>query len=367
MKRDIERAKAYQRKKYGVALIHLGFEVFLLSVLVLTGLTFSFRTIAGAASPHFYVQGIVYYSLFFLYLWFFDFFFSLYSEFYLEHSYRLSNQTLSGWFVELAKRSILSYLFSLLLILGFYFLIQKFPDRWWVWAWLGFAGVSYLLGQLFPVLIVPLFYRYSRVEDDALRNRILRLVARFNLPLENIYSLNLSKTTKKANAMFAGLGRTKRLVLADTLIQNFSAEEIESVVAHELGHFKHHDIWHHLGFNLLTSFVGFALAFELLQSLAPRFGYSGAQDLAALPLIYLIFFLFGTLLTPSNNAYSRWREREADRFALKVAEPQDFIAAMEKLAELNLVDSQPHPLVVWWFYTHPPIAARIEMARRETR
>ena len=365
LKLDIEKAKAYQRRKYGVALIHLGLEILLLSVLISTGLTFVFRVIAAAASPNFYVQGLVYYSLFFLYLWIFDFFFSLYSGFRLEHSYGLSNQTLGGWFTEWMKKSALSYLFSLLLILGLYVLIRRFPDRWWVWAWLAFAGVSYLLGQLFPVLIVPLFYRYSRVEDDALRDRILQLVARFHLPLENVYSLNLSKTTKKANAMFAGLGRTKRLVLGDTLIQNFSADEIESVVAHELGHFKHRDIWLHLGFSLATSFVGFTLAFNFLRMLAPRFGYTGACDLAALPLLYLLFFLFGMLLTPLNNAYSRWREKEADRFALKATGPQGFIRAMEKLAELNLADPRPHFLVVWWFYTHPPIAARIEMAERE--
>ena len=363
MNLDLEKAKAYQRKKYVLALAHLALEILLLGILIMSGISFVFRNIAEAFSPNFYLQVTVYVYLFLLYLWVFDGAFSYYSGFRLEHTYGLSNQTFKAWTWEFLKKSVLSIGFSLLLILGLYVLIHHFPNSWWVWAWLAFAGVSYLLGQLFPVLIVPLFYRYSRVEDEALKSRIFRLVSRFNLPLENVYSLNLSKTTKKANAMFAGLGRTKRLVLADTLIQNFTVDEIESVVAHELGHFKHHDIWYHLGFNLVTSYVGFSLAFHLLQSLAPRFGYTGSQDLAAFPLLYLIFFIFGILLSPLNNAYSRWRGKEADRFALRATGPKGFIAAMEKLAELNLADPNPHPLIVWWFYSHPPIAKRIEMAR----
>ncbi len=363
MKPDPGKAKAYQRKKYFISLFHLALEIVILVFLISSGATFFFKQTAGSVTPIYFFQIVVYYALFFLTLWAFDFFLALYSGFYLEHAYGLSNQNFGGWLIEMGKKTLLSFVLSLLLILGLYFLIQHFPDRWWIWAWLAFAVVSYLLGQLFPVLIVPLFYKYGRVENEALTQRIFNLVKRFHLPLENVYSLNLSKTTKKANAMFAGLGRTKRLVLADTLLQNFNVDEIESVVAHELGHYKHHDIWRHLGFSLVTSFASFALAFYALRFLAPSLGYSGASDLAAFPLLYLIFFLFGTLLNPIENAYSRWREREADRFALKATGPAGFIPAMEKLAELNLADPNPHPLIVWWFYTHPPIEKRIRMAQ----
>lgn len=363
MNLDLERAKAYHRRKYFATLSHMGLEVFLLFCLISTGITFLFKEAAESVSSHRYLQITIYYSLFFLYLWIFGFFLSLYSEFHLEHAYGLSNQSFVGWFVELLKKTLLSFALTLPLLLGLYFLILQYPSQWWIGAWLGFAVFSYLLGQLFPVLIVPLFYRYSRVEDGSLKNRIFKLVARFGLPLENVYSLNLSKTTKKANAMFAGLGRTKRLVLSDTLIQNFTVDEIESVVSHELGHFKHRDIWRHLGFNALTSFAGFALAFHLLQDLTSRLGYYGTEDLAAFPLLYLILYLFATVLTPLSNAYSRWREREADRFALKASGAGGFIPAMEKLSHLNLADPKPHPLIEWWFYTHPPIEKRIQMAK----
>lgn len=357
------KAKAYQRKKYFIALFHLGLELILLTVLVASGMTFIFKRGAQLAANQFYFQAAAYYTFFFLYLWVFDLLLGLYSGYAVEKAYGLSNQDLRGWGIEFLKKSLLSYGLSLLLVLGLYFLIRRFPDHWWIGAWLAFAGVSYLLGQLFPVLIVPLFYRYSRVENEALKKRIFALVKRFGLPLENVYSLNLSKTTKKANAMFSGLGRTKRLVLSDTLIDHFTVDEIESVVAHELGHFKHKDLWHHLAFNSVTSLIGFALGFHLLGKLAPGLGYRGAGDLAAFPLLYLIFFLFAVFLTPLGNAYSRWREREADRFSLKAMGPEGFIPAMEKLSQMNLADPQPHPLIEWWFYTHPPIGKRIEMAR----
>jgi STE24 endopeptidase len=363
MPQDLEKAKAYQRKKYFVALFHLGLQLLLLALFIASGASLLAKRGAEELARQFYSQATIYYSVFFIYLWVFDFLTALYSGFHLERVYGLSNQNFRGWLVEFAKRTLLSYGLSLLLVLGLYGLIRGFPGEWWIWAWGAFAGVSYLLGQLFPVLIVPLFYKYSRVENEALRGRIFALVKRFGLPLENVYSLNLSKTTKKANAMFAGLGRTKRLVLSDTLLRNFTEEEIESVVAHELGHYKHRDLWHHLGFNAVTSFFGFGLAFYALRRLTPFFGYEGASDLAAFPLLYLVFSLLGVLLTPLSNAYSRWREREADRFALKAMGASGFIPAMEKLALLNLADPKPHPLIEWWFYTHPPIEKRIRMAK----
>jgi STE24 endopeptidase len=364
MKLDIEKAKAYSRRKYFIALAHLAFEIILLAALMASGLAVTFKNWAEAFSNSFYIQAAFYYAFFFLYFWIFNLGFAYYSSYRVEHDFGLSNQKLGAWFIDLLKKTLLSYGITFVLFLALYFFIRRFPGTWWIWSWLAYAGFSYLAGQLFPVLIVPLFYRYGRVENEELKQRIFKLVERYKLPLENVYSLNLSKTTKKANAMFAGLGRTKRLVLADTLIQNFTPEEIESVVAHELGHYKHRDIWFHLVFSFVTSFVSFALAFSVLNSLAPRLGYDGAGDLAAFPLLYLIFFLVGLVLHPLDNAFSRWREREADRFALEACGPKGFIPAMEKLAQLNLAGPNPHPLIVWWFHSHPPIQKRIEMAKK---
>lgn len=361
---DPGKAKAYERKKYFVELSHLVWQFFLLILILSSGINFIFKGWAEAATPSFYLEAALYFSLFFFLFWIFDVPFAFYSSYRLEHDYELSNQNLASWAIEILKKTLLSFTFSLGLVLSLYALIRRFPETWWVYAWAGFAGFGYLLGKLFPVLIVPLFYRYGRVEDEAIRARIFRLVERFRLPLENVYSLNLSKTTRKANAMFAGLGRTRRLVLADTLIENFTPEEIESVVAHELGHFKHGDVWRHLVFELAVSFAAFALTFQALKEFGPRLDFAGASDLAAFPFLCLILSFLALILTPLQNVFSRQLEREADRFALEAAGPSGFIPAMEKLGRLNLADPDPSRWIILWFHTHPPIAKRIEMARK---
>ena len=201
----------------------------------------------------------------------------------------------------------------------------------------------------------------------SLRKRIFDLAKRFGLPVENIYSLNLSKTTKKANAAFMGLGKTKRVVLSDTLIEHFDGDEIETVVAHELGHFKHGDIWRNLSFGLLTSFLMFWIAFNSADSAAVALGYDEVGDVAAMPLLFLIFYGVMLVLIPLQNGFSRRLERAADRFALEASsKPQAFIPCMTKLGRLNLADPEPPRLVEWFFYDHPAISKRIQMAQEYT-
>jgi len=227
-----------------------------------------------------------------------------------------------------------------------------------------YALVSYIIGKLFPVFIVPLFYKYGKLENRELEERILRLAERFGLPVRNVYSLNLSKTTKKANAAFMGLGRTKRVVLSDTLIEHFTHGEIEAVLAHELGHFKHRDIWRLLGFGLVTSLAVFAAGFVGMNAMVRFFGMNAASDVSGLPLLFLVFYAVNLVLTPAMNAYSRSRERAADLFALKACEnPDVFISCMEKLGAQNLADPAPPGWYERLFYDHPPIHKRIEMAK----
>jgi len=236
--------------------------------------------------------------------------------------------------------------------------------RWWLWAWAAYAFVSYILGKVFPVVIVPLFYKYGSLEDKELEAKVLGLAARFDMPVGNVYSLNLSKTTKKANAAFMGIGRTKRVVLSDTLIQNFTHSEVEVVVAHELGHYKHHDVWRLLALGLAASLAAFAAGFWGMKALVPALSLNSAADVAGLPLLFLIFYGVHLVLMPLMNGYSRRRERAADHFALKALETRDvFISCMEKLGEQNLADPEPPAWYEWFFYDHPSIGKRIEMAK----
>ncbi len=219
------------------------------------------------------------------------------------------------------------------------------------------------MGQLFPVLIVPLFYRYGPVESQSLKSRIARLAARFGLAVERIHSLNLSRTTRKANAAFMGMDKTKRVVLSDTLLQQFEEDEIEAVLAHELGHYRHYDIWRMFALNLGFTFISFLLAWMILPQAAERFDLQGAGDMAGLPLLLFIFSFFSFLIQPLTHGISRSIETQADHFALTALGSKDaFIRCMRKLAEVNLADPEPHPLYEWFFYDHPAIHRRIAYA-----
>jgi STE24 endopeptidase len=357
------RAKAYQKKKQVLTLFNLAVTPAILALIILTPLSVQFKTWAASLTTFPYAVTAFYFLFLSIFTMLLDLPLDFYSSHILEHQFQLSNRNLVSWIADFIKRSLLSFVLALAMIEGLYALIWNFPSFWWVLAWGAYAGVSYVLGKLFPVLIVPLFYKYSPVTNDFLRERIFKMAKTYGMPVENIYSLNLSRTTKKANAAFMGIGKTKRVVLSDTLLEHFTPEEIESVVAHELGHYKHHDIWKHLGFGLVTSFILFWLAFKIAGPLAERAGFEGGGDVAAMPVLFLVFYLFSLVLTPLQSALGRRMERAADKFSLNAfSYPDVFISAMQKLAQQNLADPSPHPVYEWFFYDHPAIPKRIRMA-----
>lgn len=358
------KAKEYSRTKQKLSLVHIAFTIAVLLIPVITPLSFVFKQFAESFTSNALLVVFLYFLFYSLYTFVIDLPFGYYSGFVLEHRYQLSNQKFGQWVFETLKRSGMSFLFSACLVLGLYAIIWNFPENWWVIAWAAFALVSYVMGKLFPVLIVPMFYKYGKVEDEALCERIIALAKRYGMPVENLYSINLSKTTKKANAAFMGMGKTKRVVLSDTLLENFTHDEIETVMAHELGHFKHHDIWKQLAFGLVTSFIGFWLVSNLIESVSVFFSYGSVADVATLPILFLIFYLFSMVMMPLQNGFSRVAERGADRFSLEAyPHPETFISCMEKLARVNLADTEPNPVYEWFFYNHPAIAKRIQMAR----
>ena len=361
-----DQAKAYQRKRQLLTFIHLILTPSLLLVAIVMPISQMFNLWSFQISSNLYAALACYFVFFALYTLIFDFPLAFYSGFLLEHQFALSNQTLLAWVKDFFKKSALSFLLSLLLLEGLFALIWNFPSLWWIFAWAGYALVSFGLGKVFPVLIVPLFYKYGKLENQSLKEKIFNLANRYGLPLENVYTLDLSKTTKKANAAFMGMGKTKRVVLSDTLLANFTEEEIETVVAHELGHFKHHDIWKQLGLGILTSLAGFWIVFRLMEPLTHFFGFNGPADIASMPLLFLIFYVFGLGLMPLQNGFSRCLERAADGFALSACPDRNvFISCMEKLGKVNLADPDPHPLYEWIFYDHPSIGKRIRMAKMQ--
>lgn len=285
---------------------------------------------------------------------------NFYSSYYLEHKYKLSNQTIGKWVWENLKGLFVSSLIILPLLLFFYFVLNKYGDWWWLPLAIGLFFFSVILAQLVPIVILPIFYKVTPLANDELKMKISNLAIRAGIKVENIYSFNMSKNTKKANAAFTGLGKTKRILLGDTLLSNYSENEIETVIAHELGHYKKKHIIKNLLIGTFFSFFTLFIISELYNQSLQWFGFNSINQIAALPILSLWAMIVSLLISPVTNFVSRKFEYEADRYAIiTTKKAQPFRSVLEKLTEQNLGDKNPHPFVEWFFYSHPSIKKRI--------
>ena len=286
-------------------------------------------------------------------------------DYYLEHRYHLSNETPAGWVGDELKSLGLSLGLGVAVIDVIYCLLRRAGPDWWIWAGLFMLVFGIVLSALFPVVILPLFYKLEPLENEVLRHRLVGLADRVGARVVGVYRLALSAKTKKANAAFAGLGATKRILLGDTLLNNFTEDEIEVVMAHEMAHYKHGDLWKMIGWSAGTTWVGLGLADCALRHGLKHFGFTNVSDLGAFPLLALGLFGFGLVVMPANHAFSRWRERKADQTALDLTRnPAGFASAMRKLAEQNLADVAPHPVIEFLLHDHPALSRRIALAEQ---
>jgi STE24 endopeptidase len=286
-----------------------------------------------------------------------------YSRFVLEHRYQLSNQSLGGWLWKRLKGYLVGGGFGLLFVFGLYWILAVAGPWCWLCATAAWLVVTLVLGRLLPVVILPLFYKVTRLEDAALLERLKKLTIGTSLSIEGVYELHLSEETKKANAALAGLGNTRRVLLGDTLLAQFTPEEIEVVFAHEVGHHVHRHLLKSIVLSVGLSLVGFWLVDQVLTASTLWLGYQGVDDPAALPLLLFVLAVFGLLLGPPQNALSRFYERQCDRYALDHTHNKDaYRSAFIKLATINKSDPDPHPLVALLFHDHPPIRERLAMA-----
>ncbi|MBI4398362.1 MAG: M48 family metallopeptidase [Candidatus Omnitrophica bacterium] len=333
---------------------------FLLIVSITSGLAAWFSKIAYQISGVFSVSVLIYFSLFFSYFLLAGLPLSVYSGYFLEKKYELSNQTLLKWWGEWLKKTLLSFVMGLLIFEVAYWIFEGYPAHAWWMIWAAWTACTLILGRLAPVLIFPIFYKFRPLENGPLKESILKLVETNGLPIQDVYVFNMSKTTKKANAAFCGMGKTRRVILADTLVENFPPEEIQAVVAHEMGHAKLNHIWKRVFWGTAISFLFFFAAYRFCSWLSLGLEYNGIADLAFFPILALAFFLFNLLLMPAENAYSRKHEFEADDFAYEKTKAKTAcISVMERLARMNLADPQPNPVIEFLLYDHPSIPKRI--------
>jgi len=290
---------------------------------------------------------------------------SFYRGVTLERRYGLSTQTTVRWWIDHVKAGALSLVFSVVAALIVLSLIRWDPERWWISAALVFTVILVLLAQLAPVLLMPLFYEITPLTRDALRDRLLALANKAGTQIAGVFEWRLSDRTKKANAALAGIGRTRRILLSDTLLAEHSDDEIEVILAHELAHHVYRDIWSAILVETVLIALGCFVADRVLTVFAMSAGLAGKGDVAGLPLLVLAAGAVSLALMPVANALSRAHERRADRYALTMTHNAPaFITAMKRLAAQNLAEEEPSRLVEILFHTHPTINARIAAARR---
>ncbi len=289
---------------------------------------------------------------------------SYYRGFALPRRYGLSIQTLGGWLGDEAKSGVLSLLFGTGIVAAVYWFITSFPQIWWLLTWGIVVLLSLILTTLAPILIVPLFFKMKPLDDEELKLRLEKLAQRAGSRVRGIYTIELSSKGTTANAALMGLGNTKRIALSDTLLQQYLLPEIETITAHELGHHRHGDIFRLLVIQAAIWLIGFYVADLALKTSVMPLGFAGISDIAALPLLMLIFATFSLVLMPLTNSYRRYLEMAADDYALRLTDnPRAFIDAMTRLTDQNLAEAQPSRWVELLIYDHPSYHRRVEHAK----
>ncbi len=361
---DSAEARRYNRIRRWLGIAEFALSLALLVVLVITGWTGWLRDLAYQGAFQSYALAVFLYTVMLVVIGKILGLGMDYYSFRLEHRYQLSNQKLRGWIWDEVKGLLVSAVLAAALVELLYFIIRQFSQHWWILAWLGFLGVVVLMAQLAPVILFPIFYKFEPLQDEDLKLRLVRLGERAGTRVRGVYKWRLSEKSKKANAALTGLGNTRRIILADTLLDNYSADEVEAVLAHELGHHVHKHILKSIGVQAGVTLVGFWAANWVLHYAVDRWHkFPALYDFANLPLIVLIFAILSFLLMPALNAFSRFNERQADRYAFEnIASVAPFISSMNKLAEQNLSERTPSRWVEWWFHSHPAVARRVAAA-----
>ena len=286
-----------------------------------------------------------------------------YYGFRLERRFKLSTQRFGSWAWDELKGFLVGLVLGSIVVELLFFTIRQWPQHWWLLAWASFMGLFILLAQLAPVLLFPIFYKFEPLDNEDLRRRLVVLSERAGTRVRGVYRWKLSEKSKKANAALTGLGSTRRIILADTLLDNYSSEEIEAVLAHELGHHVHRHILKSIFVQAAITFVGFWAADFTLHYAVDQRMFEQLSDFANLPLLALVSVVLSFLLMPALNAYSRFNERQADRYAFESTESVGpFISSMNKLAEQNLAERAPSKWVEWFFHSHPSISRRLAAA-----
>jgi STE24 endopeptidase len=291
-----------------------------------------------------------------------------YYGFQLERKFQLSTQRVRSWLWDEVKGFLVGLVLAGIVVELLYFMIRQSPQHWWLITWIVFLGLFVLMAQLAPVVLFPIFYKFEPLENEDLRRRLVLLSEHAGTRVRGVYRWKLSEKSKKANAALTGLGNTRRIILADTLLDNYAPEEIEAVLAHELGHHVHRHILKSILVQAGTTLLGFWAANWVLHYAVDHHMFEELSDFANMPLLAITVTVLSLLLMPALNAYSRFNERQADRYAFEsIASVEPFISSMNKLAQQNLAERTPSKWIELLFHSHPAISKRVAAAEAWSR
>ncbi|MGZ4787644.1 MAG: M48 family metallopeptidase [Terriglobales bacterium] len=360
---DSAEARTYNRIRRRLTIADLLLNFAFLIVLLATGLNGTLRDWSYRASGQRYSLAVFFYVFMLLVISKAIGFAVDYYGFRVEHQFNLSNQKIKSWLWDETKSWLIGLMIAVILVELIYGTIRIAPMKWWLIAWAIYNGLAIFFAQIAPVVLFPLFYKFYPLTNEELKQRLIKLSENAGTRVRGIYEWKLSEKSKKANAALAGLGATRRIILADTLLQQYSPDEIEAVLAHELGHHVHKHILKSIVLQVGISLIGFWVVAQGLAYAVDRDMFPSVHDFASLPLLVLMTTVMSFILMPVMNAYSRQKEREADRYCFKsIPKITPFISSMNKLADQNLSERTPSRLVELWFHSHPPVAKRIAAA-----
>lgn len=371
------KAREYARQNRRLWLAGLGISVVGVLLLLFSGLGNWLRDLLHASSwlewqpvANWYpLQILVYFLLIYLIYEIVTAPLGYYSGYILAHRYGLSTMSRGAWLGDRVKGLALSILLETAIIQVIYALLAFHPDSWWLWVSLTLIFFSVIMANLAPVLIMPLFYKFTPLTDGELKERLLHLAKQANTRVRGIYTMHLSHKTTAANAAVMGLGNTRRIVVGDTMLDRYTADEIEVVLAHELGHHIHRDIWKLLLSQSLLLMGGLYLAnLAFHWAVQTQHFYQSFVDPATLPFLFTLMGIFGLIIMPLSNGLSRTIEYQADEYALQATHKVEaFKSAMTRLANQNLAEVEPAPLVELLLHSHPSIHKRLRHADQFAR
>jgi STE24 endopeptidase len=362
---NLNRIKAYSSLKHRVYFLGLILNLGMLLIFILSGLSADLRNILMNISVNFYLKLIIFYLTFSLAFFILGLPLDYYDGYSLEQRYDLSTQNKKEWLLDNLKKFGVSLVIGLILITALYYLLRNFYNIWWILAAVFYFLFSVLMAKVMPVVILPLFYKQKPLKSQELKDRLLKLAQKTGQSIKDVFEIDLSRETKKANAALVGSGNTRRILLADTLLKKYTDEEIEVILAHELAHHALKHMRLILIFGGVISIGIFFIVNKLLYIAVNSGAINSISDITALPLILLIFSALSLLISPLQNAFTRKLETDADRYALKLTNlNQAFISAMEKLTEQNLSDPEPSRFIEIMLYDHPPVTKRIKLANQ---